>query len=134
MKEWETDIRERLGTFNYVPLMFVSVLEKKRLYKLLDLVAAVNEEQHKKIRTSDLNKELLPVIEANSPPAAKGKEIKINYITQLKTAPPLIAFFCNHPDLIPENYRRFLEKQIRSRWGFKGVPVNLVFKAKRKAR
>jgi len=130
LQEWETHIRERLGTMNYIPIIFTSVLQKKRLYKLMDLVMEVFDEYHKKIKTSELNRVLLPIIETNSPPAVRGKEVKINYITQVETAPPRFLFFGNHPDLIPTNYRRFLEKKIREHWGFKGVPISLVFRSK----
>ena len=134
LHQLENEIKERLGTLFYIPVVFTSVLEKKRLYKLLDLVLEVKEEMDRKIRTSDLNNVLMPLIEKNSPPAVQGKEVKINYITQIKSAPPLFAFFGNHPQLIPNNYKRFLEKQIRNFWGFKGVPVNIVFKSKHKSK
>ncbi|RMF58871.1 MAG: ribosome biogenesis GTPase Der [Calditrichaeota bacterium] len=130
LHQWEKEISERFGAYQYVPLIFTSVLEKKRLYKLLDLATEVYEEYRKHIPTSELNRVLLPIIKENSPPAVKGKEVKINYITQLKTAPPVFAFFGNHPDLIPQNYRRFLERQIREHWEFKGTPISLVFKSK----
>ncbi len=132
LREWEKELAYRFGEYQFVPTMFTSVLQKKRLYKLLDLATYVYEEFHKQIRTSDLNKVLLPIIKENSPPAVRGKEIKINYITQLKTAPPVFGFFGNHPELIPQNYRRFLERQIRSFWGFKGVPISIVLKSKHK--
>ncbi len=64
------------------------------------------------------------------PPSYRGKEIKINYITQLKSAPPIFAFFTNFPEGIPDNYRRFLEKKLRENFGFEGVPIELVFKKK----
>jgi len=131
-RKWESDIQHRLGTYKFIPIIFTSVLLKKRLFKLLEYVTTIYEEQQKKVQTKDLNRVLLPIIEQNTPPAIQGKEIKINYITQLKTSPPLFAFFCSHPRLIPTNYRRFLEKQIRSFWGFNGIPVNIVFKSKRK--
>lgn len=132
--QWEIEFKERMGNLNYIPMMFTSVIEKKRLYKLMDMVAEVYAELNKEIRTKDLNAILLPILNENSPPAIRGKEIKINYITQVKSAPPLFAFFGNHPELIPANYKRFLEKQIRISWGFKGVPVNIVFKSKRKSK
>lgn len=134
LHQWEIELKERLGSLAFIPIIFTSVIEKKRLFKLMDEVTAVYEELHKRIRTQDLNDTLLPIIQQNSPPAVRGKEIKINYITQIKSAPPLFAFFGNYPHLIPQNYRRFLEKQIREHWGFRGAPVNLVFKSKRKER
>jgi GTP-binding protein len=132
LHQWEKELKDNFGENQFIPIVFTSVLEKKRLYKLLDVATEVYEEYHKKIRTSDLNKVLLPIIQQNSPPAVRGKEVKINYITQLKTAAPVFGFFGNHPELIPANYRRFLEKQIRTHWDFKGVPIALVFKSKRK--
>jgi GTP-binding protein len=134
MLAWQRDLAEKLGEFSYIPIVFTSVMQKQRLYKLMDTVTEVYEELQKKIPTSELNKVLLPIIHENSPPAVKGKEIKINYITQLKTAAPVFGFFGNHPDLIPDNYRRFLERQIREHWQFRGVPITLAFKSKRKER
>jgi GTP-binding protein len=134
LNQTEINIRERLGTLFYIPIVFTSVLQKIRLYKVMDTVAEIYLEMKKKIRTADLNDTLIPIIEKNSPPAVRGKEIKINYITQIKSAPPLFAFFGNHPQLIPDNYKRFLEKQIRNFWGFKGIPVNIVFKSKHKSK
>jgi GTP-binding protein len=132
LHKWEKELKENFGENHFVPIVFTSVLEKKRLYKLLDVATQVYEDYNKKIRTSDLNKVLLPIIQQNSPPAVRGKDIKINYITQLKTGAPVFGFFGNHPELIPANYRRFLEKQIRNFWDFKGVPISVVFKSKRK--
>ena len=60
----------------------------------------------------------------------KGKEIKINYVTQIPARYPLFALFCNHPKLITENYRRFLENQIRDKYGFEGAPIVLSFRKK----
>jgi len=67
-----------------------------------------------------------------SPPSASPscKEEKIKYITQIGQHYPIFAFFCNYPNHVPDNYKRFLEKMIRNRYGFKGVPITLSFKAK----
>ncbi len=127
---WETDIRQRLGTLNYIPIIFTSVTQKKRIYRLMEEALALYERYHQRIKTSELNDVLLPIIHENSPPAPYGKEVKIKYITQVQTAPPVFAFFGNHPELIPENYRRFLEKKIREKWDFLGVPLILTFKSK----
>ncbi len=130
LAEWEQHIRKRLGTMSYIPILFISVLQKKRLYKLMDMVLEVFDQYHQTIKTSELNRVLLPIIEANSPPAVRGKEVKINYITQVETAPPRFLFFGNRPDRIPTNYRRFLERKIREHWKFKGVPIMLSFRSK----
>jgi GTP-binding protein len=130
IEDYKADIYERLGVLRFIPMMFVSVLNKQRLFKALDLATQVYEDVHKMITTSELNKYFLPLIHETSPPAVKGKEIKINYVTQIKTHFPLFAFFCNHPNLITENYGRFLENKLRERYGFAGVPVILSFRKK----
>ena len=132
LHQWEKAIRESLGPLNFVPLVFTSVLKKQRLYHLLDVVLDIYEEYHKQIKTSDLNNIFQPIIEKTTPPAVKGKEIKLKYVTQVHSAPPVFAFFSNHPELITVNYRRFLEKQIRLHWGFRGVPITVTFKSKQK--
>jgi GTP-binding protein len=88
------------------------------------------EERRKRISTSDLNEKLLPEIERIPPPAVQGRDLRINYITQVKTEPPVFAFFSNFPELIPEAYRRYLENKLRELYGYKGVPISFVFRKK----
>jgi len=132
LKIWEKAIKEKLGHFKFIPIVFTSVLEKKRLYKLLDIATEIYQELHKYIKTSELNQTLLPIIQEISPPSTQGKEIKINYITQVKANPPVFTFFCNFPKLIATSYQRFLERKIREIWGFTGVPIIISFKTKYK--
>ena len=126
----QKEIKEKLGMLKYIPIIFTSVVEKKRLYKMLDLVLGVYEDRKRKIQTSELNDYLLPIIKSTTPPAVRGKEIKINYVNQVKTEPPLFLFFSNFPELIPEHYRRFIENKIRDKYGFSGVPISLKFRKK----
>ncbi len=129
---YRKEITERLGLLRYIPQIYVSVLDKVRLYKMLDLATEVYFERRKRIPTSELNDFFLPLIQKNNPPATKGKEIKINYVTQVNSAPPVFAFYSNHPKLIVESYKRFLENQLRKEYKFKGVPVILSFRKKNK--
>ncbi len=127
---FKQDILDRLGVLRFIPMQFVSVHNKQRLYKALDLATEVYENRKKVISTSELNNYFGEVIQGNMPPAIKGKEIKINYITQIRTHFPLFAFYCNHPHLITENYKRFLENKLRERYDFEGVPVIISFRKK----
>jgi GTP-binding protein len=129
-RRYEEAIRESIKTLDYVPIVFVSALTKQRIYKVIDTAQSVYAERAKRVKTSELNDALLPEIKQNPPWSATGKEIKINYLTQVSTSPPVIAFFTNEPTLIAEQYRRFLERKIRRSFGFIGVPLTLVFKGK----
>jgi len=130
-KNFEDALYRKLGSIDYVPIIFISALTKQRIFKLIELSKKVNEERKKKIPTNELNEKLLPEIE-KSPPAAThtGKEVKIKYITQAKGSYPVFLFFTNYPKEIKDQYKRFLEKLIRKNFGFTGVPVTLSFKKK----
>ncbi|MBI4809870.1 MAG: ribosome biogenesis GTPase Der [Ignavibacteriales bacterium] len=127
---FEKAIKRFLRVYDYVPLIFISAIEKQRIYKVIDLAKEVFAEQTKRVSTNKLNKLLLQDIQSKPPSAKSGKEIKINYITQVKTNPPAFGFFVNEPKLVEEKYKRFLEGRIREHFGFIGVPVSLYFKKK----
>jgi GTP-binding protein len=128
---YEKAMHQKMGAIDYAEVIFISALTKQRIFKLVDLCKQVSEERKKKISTKDLNNFMLDEIVKSPPPASpSGKEVKIKYITQIGQHYPIFAFFCNYPDHVPDNYKRFLEKMIRNRYGFKGVPITLSFKAK----
>jgi len=129
--EFEKLIREKIAPFNDVPVVFTSVKEKQRIFKALEIAGSVYEKRSSHIPTSKLNDYLLPLIENNPPPmASRGRYVKIKYIMQLKTAIPQFVFFCNLPDDVKENYRRYLENKIREKYDFTGVPIQLFFRKK----
>ncbi|MCX6161056.1 MAG: ribosome biogenesis GTPase Der [Ignavibacteriae bacterium] len=123
-------INEHLKSYNFLKLIFISALTKQRIHKVLEEAKTIYNERAKMIKTSDLNDKILEEIKRMPPQAARGREVKINYITQVRHSPPVIAFFVNEPSLLTENYKRYLEKKIREHFGFDGVPLSLVFKKK----
>ncbi len=129
-RQFELALQQLLGRHTYIPVIFVSAKTGQRVGKAIEIAETIHEERKKEIPTNKLNDVLLPEIQRTPPSISSGKEIKIKYITQVKTAPPVLAFFTNEPKLIPENYRRFLENTIRQHFGFSGVPLTLVFKQK----
>jgi GTP-binding protein len=129
-QKFKDEILQRLAPMDYMPVLFTSVVEKQRIFQVMEKVMQVYENKVKKVPTSALNEVLLPEIESNPPPALKGKYIKIKYITQLPTKTPSFAFFCNLPQYIKEPYQRFLENKIRKHFGFEGVPINVFFRKK----
>ncbi len=130
-RRYEERIRESVKTFDYVPVLFISALTKQRIHRALETCVAVFDERARHIPTAELNDAILPLIEQTPPPATPvGREVKIKYVTQVRANPPVILFFCNEPKHIPESYRRFLERRLRERFGFAGVPLTLQFRRK----
>jgi len=121
-KEYEERIRERIKPFKDIPIVFISVLDKQRIMKAVDLAVTVYQNKTRHIPTRELNNYLLPIIESTPPQAVKGKYVKVKYITQLKTE-ALFMFYCNLPQYVTEAYKRFLENKIREAYDFSGVPI-----------
>lgn len=126
----EKEIRERMAPIDYLPIIFTSVTEKTRVFKVIEKLMEVYEERAKRIPTSQLNEAMLPEIEAYPPPSMKGKFVKIKYMTQVPTPSPTFIFFANLPQYIKENYERYLENKLREHFGFEGVPLTLFFRKK----
>ncbi|REE24248.1 GTP-binding protein [Winogradskyella pacifica] len=129
-KEFEQHIRNEIAPFTDVPIVFISVLNKQRIFKAIETAVEVYNNRTKRIKTSVLNEALLPIIEHQPPPANKGKFVKIKYIMQLPTPQPQFAFFCNLPQYVKEPYKRFLENKLREQFDFNGVPVSVYMRKK----
>ena len=129
-KEFEAKIKEKIGQFTDIPILFISALTKQRILKAVELAMEVYQNRAKKIKTSKLNEVMLPVFENTPPPAIKGKYVKIKYCVQLPTPSPQFVFFCNLPQYVKEPYKRFAENQLRKHFGFTGVPIEVYFRQK----
>lgn len=129
-KEYTENLMLKIAPFVDVPILYVSAIEKKRIYKALELAKEVYENRTRKIKTSELNDIMLEAIERVPPPVHRGRSIKIKYVTQLPTAYPSFAFFCNHPQHISGSYKNYLENKLRKQWNFKGVPLTIFFRQK----
>lgn len=129
-KDYEKELKARLAPFTDIPVLFISAKEKTRVFKVVETALEVYESRKRRIQTSVLNEEMLPVIEAYHPPVVRGNSVKIKFITQLPTAVPSFAFFTNYPDDIKAPYRNYLENKLREKFNFKGVPVRIFFRKK----
>ncbi len=129
-KHLEEQIRKDISPFSDVPILFISALEKQRIFKAVELAMEVAENRNRKIKTSELNNVMLEAIEKYAPPAYRGKLIKIKYVTQLPIYYPAFAFFCSHPKYVRENYKNYLENQLRKNFNFTGVPISIFFREK----
>ncbi|HEV3324464.1 MAG TPA: ribosome biogenesis GTPase Der, partial [Puia sp.] len=88
------------------------------------------ENRLRKVPTAVLNEVMLKAVEAYHPPVVRGHPLKIKYITQLPTAVPSFAFFCNFPDDVKQPYKNYLENKLRESFKFTGVPLRLFFRKK----
>ena len=129
-KQYEAAIRKEIEPFTDVPILFVSALNKQRIYKAIETAVAVYNNRTKRIPTRKLNEVMLPIIENYTPPAVKGKYIKIKFCTQLPTPMPQFAFFANLPQYVRDPYRRFIENKLRENFDFNGVPIDVYFRQK----
>lgn len=130
LKDYEAMIRREIEPFTDVPIVFISVLTKQRVFKAIETAVKVFENRSKKIKTRLLNDIMLAIIEKNPPPAYKGKYVKIKFCTQLPTPHPQFAFFCNLPQYVRDPYKRFLENKLRQEFDFQGVPISIFFRKK----
>lgn len=129
---YKAAIHDRFAPFVDFPILFVSALTRQRVLRILDLAEEIYAKRKQRIPTAQLNRVLLPIMEATPPPMTKGKVIRIKYVTMLPDTggAPAFAFFANLPQYIREPYKRFLENKIRAEWDFTGTPIHLFFREK----
>ena len=131
IRTFENAIRERMAPFVDFPIVFASALTKQRIFKVLETAKQVYLNRKVRIGTSKLNEVMLPIIEATPPQSIKGKYIKIKYCNQVPdTQIPTFVFYANLPQYVKEQYRRFLENQLRSHWELTGTPINVFVRQK----
>lgn len=129
-KEYEKELKDRLAPFTDLPIIFISVIDKVRIFKAIEAALEVYENRQRKVPTAQLNDVMLKAVEAYHAPVVRGHALKIKYITQLPTHVPSFAFFCNFPDDVKQPYKNYLENKLRENFDFKGVPVRLFFRKK----
>ena len=128
--KFEKTAREKAPFLNWVPFLFTSALTGQRVTKILDLIQLVDEEGRKRVPTSQVNERLAELLARRQPSQAAGREVKLNYATQVSVQPPTIAVFGNHPDLVEEHYIRFLHNGFREAWQFTGNPLRVLMRRK----
>ncbi len=129
-RDYVAEIHERIKMMQYVPIISISALNKKRIHDVLELADKVIENRKRKISTAELNKFIERMKQERPLPYVRGHQLKLNYGTQVKQAPPVFSFFMNKPKELPVNYRRYIENKLREEYDFEGVPITMVFKEK----
>ena len=128
--KFATEAAEKAPFLRFVPFIFTSAITGQRITRILDTILEVDSERKKRISTSQVNTRLEELVARRQPPQAAGREVKLNYATQVETTPPTIAVFGNNPDLVQEHYIRYLHNGFREAWGFKGSPLRVVMRRK----
>lgn len=129
-RDYEKELKNRLAPFSDVPILFISVKDKLRIFNVIETALQVFENRKRRIPTSRLNEVMLKSIAAYHAPVVRGNSVKIKFVTQLPTVVPSFAFFCNYPADIKQPYKNYLENQLRANFDFKGVPVRVFFRKK----
>ena len=129
-RDYEKVVKDKLAPFTDVPVLFISAVEKTRIFKAIELALEVYENKHRKVPTSKLNDIMLKAILKYQAPVVRGHVIKIKFVSQLPTRVPSFAFFTNFPDDIKVPYRNYLENQLRANFKFTGVPIRVYFRKK----
>ncbi len=129
-RDYEAAIKRRLAPHDDVPVMFISALERQRIFQAIEIAMEVYENRTRRIKTSELNDLMLPIIESTPPPAVKGRQPSFKYVTQLPTPFPAFAFFVNNPHYVRDSYVQFLENQLRKHYNFRGSPMEVYMRMK----
>jgi len=128
--KFEKEAAEKAPFLKFVPFVFTSAITGQRISRILELMLQVEQERLKRVSTSEVNERLQELLARRQPPQAAGREVKLNYATQVEVAPPTIAVFGNHPDLVQEHYVRYLHNGFRESWGFTGNPLRVLMRRK----
>jgi GTPase len=130
MNEFTEKVRSSLKFLDYVPVLFISAKNRKRVDQVLPLALKVREQRRFRIPTGELNKIVQEAITRHAPPSKAGKRLKFLYATQVAIDPPTFVFFVNDAELVHFSYRRYLENRMRERYEFLGTPLRFAFRSR----
>lgn len=123
-------IDKRMQFAPWVPYVNISALTGRATDKVLQLAVAAAQARDAQLRTSELNNLLEEIREGGHTVSDKGRRLKMQYATQTGSRPPVITVWCNAPDLVDDNYKRFVENRLRERFDLEGTPIRLRFRKK----
>jgi len=130
LAEYEKKLKQQLANMDYIPILMISCKTGLRVQQVLQTALAVYKERQKRVSTAELNEKIGTILREQPPLVKDARPIKVHYLTQVRSAPPVFALFTNRPKAIAANYKRFVEKKIRQQFGFLGVPITLAVRKK----
>ncbi len=132
MNKYLKDIGNELAYMPYAPKVFISALTGQRIARMLELIQTVHQNHSLRISTGVLNDVLIEATAMQQPPADKGRQLKLYYMTQVSIKPPTFVIFVNDRELFHFSYKRYIENQLREAFGFVGTPVHFIIREKGK--
>jgi len=132
LSEFGSWVQERLFFLDYAPVIFTSAQSGFNLDRLLEAVRYVSAQLRQKIPTAILNRTLHDAVERRQPVSAAGHRLKFFYATQTREAPPTFLLFVNRDELFSDQYKKYLEGEVRKAFGYEGCPLVLVPKERPK--
>ena len=132
MNQYLKDIGNELAYMPYAPKVFISALTGQRIKRMLELIQTVYQNHALRISTGLLNDVLIEATAMQQPPADKGRQLKLYYMTQVSIKPPTFVIFVNDRELFHFSYKRYIENQLREAFGFVGTPVHFIIREKGK--
>jgi GTP-binding protein len=128
--ELRQQVTDNFHFLDWAPVHTMSAARGDGVDKLIDLVDQVAAQHRRRIQTSELNRFFAEVCEVTPPPIHRGRSVRIHYLTQGGTRPPTFILWASQPEGLSPSYRRFVANQLRKRWGFRGVPLRIVIRAR----
>ena len=123
-------IEDRMGFVSYAPVLTISALTGRSVHRVWDAIDSVYEGYSTHIPTNKLNHFLTELRDFGHTVSKGPKRLKLNYVTQTDVQPPAFTFFCNAPELVDDNFRRYLENRMRTTFPLAGTPIRMHFKHK----
>ena len=131
MRDYERKVKNELLFASYAPVLFTSVINKQRIFDIIDKCSKIQNARSVRITTGKLNSVIEDAVMMRQPPSDKGKRLKIYYATQIGTKPPLFSFSINDRELMHFSYSRYLENKIREAFDFEGTSIKFVWNERR---
>lgn len=128
MREFESEVREKLAYLSYAPIIFTSAMTKRGLKEIITKIDKIYDNATRRLTTSVLNNVIGQAMLMNQPPSDKGKRLKIYYSTQVAVLPPTFVIFVNDAELFHFSYQRYIENQLRENFDFEGTSIHLIIR------
>ena len=132
LEKYKAEVYNKLAYLTYAPIIFISAVTGQRVDKIFEMINDVDAQNKLRVPTGLLNDVLADAVAITQPPSDKGKRLKVYYMTQVSTRPPTFVIFVNSKDLMHFSYTRYIENHLRKQFGFKGTPIHMIIRERKK--